>query len=127
MQIRELYYYYYCHYYYNDYYDIGIMITPYKSEDPKPAIPTHWKKEEKMKTIEDENEQAAKWYFLCSYNKPVKHHTTKYRVRQIVPPGFWERNKSLAVMRGSIATRRISTPIGDKSIARNPHWRTQHR
>ena len=35
------------------------MITPYQSEDPKPSIPTHWKKEEKMKTIEDENEWAA--------------------------------------------------------------------
>ena len=28
-------------------------ITPYQSEDPSPTIPTHRKKEEKVKTVED--------------------------------------------------------------------------
>ena len=60
---------------------------PYQSENPSPIIPTHRKKEEKMKMVEDKNwsEQLGQQKGIGPALETCQSHTIEHRVRKIIP------------------------------------------
>ena len=62
-------------------------LTPYQSEDPSPTIPTHRRKAEKRKTVEDKkwSKQLAQSKDIGLALKTRQSHTVEHRVSKIIP------------------------------------------
>ena len=85
-----------------------VLDTLYQSEDSCPTIQTNRIKEENWETVKKTYRTTLENKIIRPALNAHQSHTIEYRVSNIVPQRYRQENKSLAVLGGSAAWRRIS-------------------